>query len=237
MKIECPYCCKEFKSWASVSGHVPSCKKNNGEYFIHKIFGPIHYKNLNNPIWEIKRLYPNITNLNNIIKSFKTRNILVTYKQKYSDEELLEYIKEFEAKYNRIPQTRDFEKSKYPNRETIKDRFGSWNNAIELAGFVPNYNDGYGQRTLGLDGILYRSNYEVLFCNKFLFNKETYLYEIKYPEHYKFYDFYLPHKNLYIEIDGGCRPQIMEEKIKINKDLNRNLLVLKGKDIPTFIGF
>ena len=105
------------------------------------------------------------------------------------------------------------------------------------ASFEPN-NDGFGNRTKALDNILYRSWFEATFVNKWLYNKEEYIYELKYPDPYIFlYDFYLPKRDLYIEIDGELRPETILNKIRVNKKLKRNLLVLKTKEIKNFKGF
>ncbi len=142
-------------------------------------------------------------------------------------------IKDFHKRYNRIPQRRDFSKTdlKYPNYSTVTKLFGSWNQAIIESGFQPEIQDGFGIRIEAKDGILYRSSYETKFVNEYLYNKHKYKYEIKYPDPYnKYYDFYLPEWDLYIEIDGNLRPEIMQEKIQINIKLNRNLLVINTKN-------
>jgi hypothetical protein len=36
---------------------------------------------------------------------------------------------------------------------------------------------------------------------------------------------------LYIELDGELRPETIKEKVEINKQLNRNCLFIKTKDI------
>lgn len=53
-----------------------------------------------------------------------------------TDKNLLENIKKFEKENGRIPQARDFRNNPdYPNAGTYIKHFGSWNKAIELAGF------------------------------------------------------------------------------------------------------
>lgn len=53
----------------------------------------------------------------------------------YTDEELLEYLKQFYEENDRVPITEDFDCNlKYPSYNTYRSRFGSWNNAIEKAG-------------------------------------------------------------------------------------------------------
>jgi len=235
--MKCPYCSKLFNSWKSVSAHTAHCSSNSGEYYIHKIYGPLHYSTFNTSIKEVRAQYPLINDISTVLKNFAKRNIVVDYTRRHqSPSELLENIRIFYNKYNRVPQYRDFSNN-VPQSKVYVRRFGSWNEAIKAAGFEPNENDGFGTRTIANDGVLYRSHYETMFVNKFLFNKEIYKYEVKYSSHNKYYDFYLPERDIYIEIDGGCRPTVMEEKIEINKELGRNLFVIKGNEVATFKGF
>jgi len=60
-------------------------------------------------------------------------NLARFWKKPYSKEELLNKICQFYSKHKRIPLKREF--NMY---EEYKRRFGSWNNAIKLAGFEPN---------------------------------------------------------------------------------------------------
>lgn len=51
----------------------------------------------------------------------------------YTDEQLLQYLKDFYIENNRVPTTDDFRKRK-PNASTFFLRFGSWKNALKAAG-------------------------------------------------------------------------------------------------------
>jgi len=238
--FKCPYCSKPFKFWISVRGHTSSCATNTKEYYIDKLYGPLHYTIFDSKTdREIRSVYPKLNSLSDIRRTFRNKNIVVNILEGaiISKQDIIVAIQDYYFIHGRIPQIRDFYHSKYPGITTIRDRFGSWNEAIKAAGFEPNENDGFGTRTIADDGVLYRSHYETMFVNRFLFNKEIYEYEVKYPNHNKYYDFYLPERDIYIEIDGGCRPVVMEEKLKINKELGRNLLVIKGNEIATFSGF
>jgi hypothetical protein len=239
--MNCPYCKKNiFLNYKSVQGHLSSCYKNTGEYFIDANEGSIHYTDLSIPYREIKIKFPNLNaTMHDIKKSFKRRNIILTINyQNYTKEEIINFIKLFVEKEGRVPTAKDWKNNhNYPSTSYIANIFGSWNNAIEAAGFTVN-TGSLGVRTKAKDGILYRSLSETYFVNIFLYEKETYEYETKYPEpHSKYYDFYLPKRNLYIEIDGGLRPHVIQEKIEINKKLGRNLLVIPTKDIVKFKGF
>lgn len=247
---KCPYCGQNkyakasdnkgnFTNWKSVRNHTSTCKKRTGIYFIDINEGPIHYSNfINKNYKQIKDKYINIkANMSNIKVTFKRRNIDIgNINIKYSDKDLIYYIQKFVKNNNKIPISRDFKKNpNYPHEITYEVRFGSWNKAIEAAGFEPNINSGYGLSTLANDNHLYRSRLEANFADKFLHNKYKYIIEPRYPKPYnKIYDWYISELDLYIELDGGIRPEVIKEKIEINKKLNRKLLVVIPKDLNKF---
>ena len=57
--------------------------------------------------------------------------------KKYSDDELIEYIQTRAKELGRRPIMRDMV---YPEYSVYFKRFGSWSNAMKLAGFDENYN-------------------------------------------------------------------------------------------------
>lgn len=60
-------------------------------------------------------------------------------RRKYTDKELLDFLEEYNLKYNRTPTSIDFDNSEmYPTPKVYHQRFGSWNNALKLAGFQLN---------------------------------------------------------------------------------------------------
>lgn len=60
-------------------------------------------------------------------------------KKTYSDQQLLKYLLKFDEKEGRIPEARDFVNNpEYPGFYTYMYRFGSWNNAIQMAGLNIN---------------------------------------------------------------------------------------------------
>lgn len=163
--------------------------------------------------------------------SIKERNPNVrpkaTNKDAYTKDTIIESICRFYATNQRIPTTKDFAKdSDYPSYKTVQNHFKYWNAAIEAAGFEPNIQSGFGTNTYGLDGILYRSQAEAYFADNFLFNKHEYAVEPKYPDSNWLYDWYVKDLDLYIELDGGLRPERIKEKIELNKRLRRKLLVI-----------
>ncbi len=69
------------------------------------------------------------------------KNDISSYKgqrrKKYSDNELLEYLKRFNDEKGRPPTEKDFENNpEYPGSKTYQIRFGSWNNALDIAGLL-----------------------------------------------------------------------------------------------------
>ena len=154
-------------------------------------------------------------------------------KPKYwTREEIIITIQNFHNIHKRLPKTRDFVGSDFPSNYVIINHFDSWNNAIMAAGFEPNLSNILGIATYSIDGNLYRSKAEAYFVDKFLFSKYEYEIEPKYPPPYnKYYDWYIPSLNLYIELDGGLRPNITEEKIAINKLLGRDCLFITTDSI------
>lgn len=240
-EYKCPYCGQgcyanrsknagEFTSWSSVSKHASSCAKNNKSYLIDKVYGPISIDTIISlPRTKLRELYPKLK-----LKYKSIPRDTNNYVIKWSKETILEAIKKFYIENNKIPCSRDFNKTKYkyPNVKTVRKYFDTWNAAIEAAGFIPSIQNGFGIDTYGLDGHLYRSQCEAYFADKYLYKKYEYVVEPEYPEPYnKYYDWYIPILDLYIELDGGIRPQIIDTKIAINKSLNRKLLVIAYKDV------
>ena len=155
-------------------------------------------------------------------------------KKEWTKDSIKLTIIDFYNTFNRCPTSKDFRANtvKYPASSVIDNIYGSWNAAIEDAGFDISRYNGYGRVTKGLDGAHYRSTAEAYFSDNFLYKKYCYIIEPKYPEPYnKFYDWYIKDLNLYIELDGGLRPEIVKEKITINKLLNRTCLFINIKDI------
>ena len=142
-------------------------------------------------------------------------------------------IQKYYSSHNKVPTTRDFENNKdYPVPSTVKNLFGSWNTAIAAAGFNPISQNGHGTCTQGLDGHLYRSRAEAYFADTYLHDKYEYVIEPKYPEPYnKWYDWYVPSLDIYIELDGGIRPLVTINKKEINKTLNRVCLFITTEEI------
>ncbi len=68
-------------------------------------------------------------------KEDKKRENSNPHKIRYTKEELLSLIKQYYKEYNKVPSLTDIQKNpKYPSHNTFSNHFGSWNNALRLAG-------------------------------------------------------------------------------------------------------
>lgn len=233
--FNCPYCDKNLSSWISVRAHTSKCSYNTGKFYIHKEYGIFTVEDINkyNSYDKLVEVYENIAEYSDLKKKFGTKlQISNTTKPNFSKADLLNFLVEFYKQTGLVPTSRDFRTNQpLPDTSTFEYHFGSWDNALKSAGLPINIKSGFGIRTRALDNHVYRSKIEALFVNKFLFGKYNYCIEPNYTDcNYK-YDWYIPELDLYIELDGGLRPQRMLEKININSKLNRNFLVIEPKDI------
>lgn len=152
----------------------------------------------------------------------------------YTKEYMLDCIKAYIQKYKKIPTTLEFDVDKeFPCAATVVKYCGSWENAIREAGYTPDIGSGFGYYTKALDGHTYRSKAEAYFADTYLYNKYNYDTEPSYPEpeQRRKYDWFIKELAIYIELDGGCRPNILEEKRNINKSLNINCAIIPIKHI------
>lgn len=225
LNYKCPYCDKGFKSWLSVRGHVSTCPLNDKSYMICTYYGPISINTYNSykSIEDFRKSYPLITFGPYQWQRLRIDNKSSLREHVHTKQYAIETLQAFYKEHGRIPQAREFYSRLDINKQAIVNLFGSWNTAIEESGFEADYNDGFGKRTIAKDGILYRSKTEAYFVDHFLFEKEEYEYEKPYGNGWLF-DFYLPKYNIYIEIDGGLRPERTKEKIEF---CNKNQINLK----------
>lgn len=239
-EYKCPYCGQssyaktskkrgKYSSWKAVSMHTSRCLLNDNSYIICDIYGPLLISNLELlGANALKKQYPKLS-LKSKLKNARKKSICTTdFSNYYTKQVILDLIRAFYEKHNKVPSTRDFKyDSNYPTPDTVAYHFGSWNNAIIAANLTPIIQNGFGKNTYGKDGNLYRSLAEAYFADNYLYNKYEYVIEPKYPKPYnRYYDWYIPSIDLYIELDGGCRPEIIEQKIKINESLSRICVVI-----------
>ncbi len=242
-QFNCPYCNKiniSFTSWKSVRAHASNCSLNNKKYIFCEIYGPILIESIKS-IRDFRKMYPNTSLHYSVFANLrKTGKCKIKY-EKCTKQECIDAIHEYYDIEKCIPQVRTFSnyKNHFPSVPTVINLFGTWNQAILESGFTPDYTNSFGISTIAKDNNKYRSKAEARFVNEYLYNKHEYKYEVKYPNHSRIYDFYLPKFDLYIEIDGGLRPEVIHEKVEINKLLNRNLIVITtqnwDQDINKFL--
>lgn len=157
----------------------------------------------------------------------------------YSKNKLISIIQSFYSEYTRIPTYKEFEKDvKYPHPHNYKHHFGSWNQAIEIAGFESN------KRLLGYvvtakDGHICHSFAELM-IDDYLFEKGIdHVKEVKYPGSKKKADWLVG--NTYIEyfgldterdnyISNKYRIKILEKR-KLCKNQNLKLLEIYPKHL------
>jgi hypothetical protein len=74
------------------------------------------------------------------LKGLTAEKYIVDYHpNRYTRQELISELLRFKKEYGRQPIRREWEHNPdYPNRETIRKEFGSWDKAIIVAGFEPN---------------------------------------------------------------------------------------------------
>jgi len=239
-KYLCPYCGANkgtkgyFKGWASIVVHIRYCKKATGEFVIHKEKGPVHYTTLlDTPIDELKAAYGE-TKLRDMQQKFKKLGFITTniYK-KYNKEDVIQVIQSKAKELGRVPTNFDFRNTggDYPSIGFITKEFGSWLAALNAAGYKPEISELYGRPTIANDGHKYRSKVEADFVNKFLYNQYKYIIEPNYLYRDYMYDWFIPQLDLYIELDGGVRPNIIQTKMKINDSNNVHCLYVPYKQV------
>lgn len=94
-------------------------------------------KEINNKIPCIRTIINEFSTLDNLLKELKLIHNKIK-NRKYKEEFLLNEIKRFVKEFNRIPISEDFNYlEEYPSRKTFTNNFGTFNNALMLAGFEP----------------------------------------------------------------------------------------------------
>jgi len=251
IEYKCPYCGQNsykdktkgvFTSWSAISRHVSKCTMNTHDIIIDKLHGPITVSEINStPIKVLKNKYKGLK-LAELTRTVRRNGISIkniTDATSFNKENIILLLQQYFSEFNRVPSTRDLDTTSsniYPSTATLRKYFGSFNNAIVAAGLEPTIQNGYGTDTIGKDGHLYRSKSEAYFSDSYLFNIYKYVVEPKYESPYGYwsYDWYISDLNLYIELDGGIRPYRIEEKINLNKFLNKRCLFLKTSEIYNY---
>lgn len=252
MAIEyyCPYCKATtysnnsrqyrntpFPNWKAVRMHTRSCNLNKKTFVICDHYGPISLDKINSyiSIQAFKKDFPKFSFNSHYFCSLRSKGLSTVSGTPWNKENIIKAIQKFVTSYNYIPTASDFDLlsiKDYPSRGTVLNYFSSWDDAIILAGFTPvrKYSKSFGTPTVAKDNILYRSKAEAYFVDNYLYNKYKYEYEKPYGNGW-YFDFYLPEQNLYIEIDGGLRPERIKEKIDFCYKKNLKLIVIPIDDL------
>lgn len=120
----------------------------------------------------------------------------------YTKERLIEIIQDFQERKGRIPFHSEFSKDRdYPNPSTYCDVFGSWNEAIQLAGFMPN-SASLGKILIAEDGHKCLSFAEKLIDDWLSNHKIKHEKEVYYPNSKLRADWLI--SRIYVEYFGIC---------------------------------
>jgi hypothetical protein len=172
----------------------------------------------------------------------KTRNVYCSQKcfykathPLYSKEQLKAIIKEFCEENGRIPLHEEFNSSpRYPKPDTYRVAFGSWNRAIEEAGFNPN-GSSWGFVSLAKDGHKCHSLAEKIiddWLTEHFINHEN---EVFYPDSlrrsdWKIGDIYIEYLGVSLISNHNYYKSLIEKR-KLCARLNLTLLELYPEDL------
>lgn len=94
-------------------------------------------ENVNNNISHIRTIIDRFGSYDKLIDKLNLNHNKIK-SNKYKEEFLLNELKRFVNEFNKIPIPTDFDKLQgYPSRKTFTNNFGTFNNALKLAGFEP----------------------------------------------------------------------------------------------------
>lgn len=160
----------------------------------------------------------------------------------YTRKKLIQKIRKFVEQHSRPPTKNEFaNNSSYPHFNTFQEYFGSWNKAIEAAGYKPN-EQWFSSRNLPKD-LRARDRHpcnsvsEIIVDDWLFKNGIPHQRECLYPERKYCCDFVVD--NIFIEFFGLANissidldyPKIMKKKRKLCKKYNISLIELFEKDL------
>lgn len=120
-----------------------------------------------------------------------------------SDEELLQFIRNFVSENKRLPLYEDFNKNtKYPSYDTIRNRFGNLTKAIELANVEDSFRKLKFGTIISYKGKVFKSHKEYQIGKALIDNNIPFEYEVPYEIGNHTFDFYIDKLDLYIEYYG-----------------------------------
>lgn len=160
----------------------------------------------------------------------------------YDKEDLILWLKDLSEELNRTPKTKELTKYGLPHSRTYDRYFGTYNNACELAGLIPNANI-FGKAIIeySLNGDRCLSKSEVIVTNFFIENNISYKKEVPYsvciPKSKcgnRIVDWIIG-DNVFVEFFGMSEKEYyaerMYQKVKLCKDNNILLIELFRKDL------
>ncbi len=162
-----------------------------------------------------------------------------TVAQRYTPNELLKIIEEVTKKLKRVPARRELQRGV---NEACRKSFGTWNNAVAAAGFIPNrsHDDRMYKRVISraIDGHLCDSISEVLIDNWLHKNKILHKKDVRYPEtnHKADWQIIFGNQKIFVEYFGLANDSprydrcIKEKEMLCNKQ-NITLIAIYPKDL------
>lgn len=151
-------------------------------------------------------------------KSAESRTIYSKYK-------LIKGIRRFVKEEGRIPTKNEFSKNPlYPNHATLRDYFGTWNNAIKAAGYEPHKRWFILKNSKTLqakDGHLCNSFSEIIIDNWFYKNNIHHEREYPYPEKRYRCDFVI--NDIFIEFFGLAYAPLFKNNYNLIMENKRRL--------------
>ncbi len=146
---------------------------------------------------------------------------------------------------SRVPLCEEFDKNpEFPNPDTYRTAFGSWNEGIKIAGFNPN-SSSLGRVMVAVDGHKCRSFGEKIINDWFTKNNILHEKEASYPNSRYKADWKI--NNVYIEYFGISSNQKSEinqnyqktflRKRKLCTEQNLILIELYQKDLSNLLSF
>lgn len=154
------------------------------------------------------------------------------HQQKHSREDRIERIRSFVKEHGRIPLKKEFN-----DYAGYKKCFGSWNNAIETAGFKPN-DLWFTHQYLADDGHICDSFSEKIIDDWLNAHDVVHERSIPYGISKMTADFFLPTQNVFIEFFGLAGSldgydKVLARKRILAKELGMNIVELFPKDLKS----
>jgi len=178
-----------------------------------------------------------ITNTHSWNNTLKLCGLKVVYNKNLTDQELKDEVIRLQLQIGRVPGYHDMSNFGNYAAESYAYKYGTYVKALKVLGFdyIPSSQFHNQTHTTGLDGQLYKSQFEANISN-ILYNKQIkYEYEkLVCAERQWTCDFYLSPQNIWLEADGMGSKRLdpynkSNEKIEFYKNNNYNFHIIKYK--------